>query len=150
MATGIPGAAQSRPRGRALCGAASSAGSYCSAGIWHPVFLEAAVLRTMRFPAGAGGGSGPFLSCALQEKLLGGGPRGPCTPRCCGWHRGQVGERWLGGLAVLSGPAGSGGGGLQVTAQGCWLQCSLAPLQTGLCPRVWHPTWEMPKVDSCF
>lgn len=96
LAAGIPGAAQSRPRGHALCGAASSTGSYCSGGIWHPVFLEAAVLRTMRFPAEVeeGEGSEPFLSCTLQEKLLRGGPRGPCTPQCWGWHRGQVGERW--------------------------------------------------------
>lgn len=73
LATGIPGAAQSRPRGRALCGAARSAGSYCSGGIWHPVFLEAAVLRTMRFPARPGEGQRALPLLHPAGKVTAGG-----------------------------------------------------------------------------
>lgn len=125
LAAGIPGAAESRPRGRALCGAARSAGSYCSAGIWHPVFLEAAVLRTMRFPAGVGGvqralpllhPAGKVTGGVVQEVLA---PLGAVSGTGAKWERGDC-KGWECFLALL---------GLEVVVyRGCWLQCPLAAL----------------------
>lgn len=72
-----------------LCAAwrgAFSRGSYCSARIWHPVFLEVALWRTMRLPAPPGAGVWAGRAAA---SVPGAGPSSP-LPRweinCVGWQ----------------------------------------------------------------
>lgn len=161
LAIETPGASRSPSMEAAHCaGLRGVVAAIVQEGFGILCFLKLQVLRTMRLPAGAGGGSRPFLSCTLQEKLLQGGPERswhPSVPRLAvsKWERGGKGRGGVGGRkgfgcillgsGVGAGPAavGSGDGGLVGDGSGLAPAVS-SPARTAAnwaCPTAQCPRW---------